>query len=81
MRIAIWFALAVLVALHHDFWFWNDSTLVWDWMPVGLLYHLALSLIAVPFWAVVVRFAWPQFCDSDDASGREQGSSSKGAAS
>jgi hypothetical protein len=81
MRIAIWVVLAVLVALHHDYWFWNDSTLVWDWMPVGLLYHIGLSLVAVAFWAVAVRFAWPQFLDSDDANGPEQGSTSEGASS
>ena len=64
MRIAIWVVLAALVALHHDFWFWDDATLVGGWMPIGLLYHLLLSLVAVAFWAVAVRFAWPGFLDS-----------------
>ena len=80
MRIAIWVLLAVLVALHHDFWLWDDPSLVGGWMPVGLLYHLLLSLVAVVFWAAAVSFAWPRFADRKSVTA-DEGSSSEGAAS
>ena len=59
MRTAIWLVLVALVLLHHDFWFWNDPTLIGGWMPIGMLYHILLSLVASAFWFVVVKCAWP----------------------
>lgn len=54
-----WLILLALVVLHHDFWFWSDSTLLGDWMPVGLAYHIGLSIVAAGFWLFAVRTAWP----------------------
>lgn len=59
MRKEFLFLLIVLVALHHDFWLWNDSTLVGDWMPIGLAYHIVLSIVAAAFWLIAVKAAWP----------------------
>ena len=59
MRKIVWPLLALLVILHHDFWFWNDPTLVAGWFPIGLLYHVGLSLVAAGFWLFVVKCAWP----------------------
>jgi hypothetical protein len=59
-RAAVWCVLLVLVALHHDFWFWDDPSLVAGWLPIGLVWHLGLSLAAVAFWALTVKFAWPR---------------------
>lgn len=59
MRKIVWPLLALLVILHHDFWFWNDPTLVAGWFPIGLLYHVGLSLVAAGFWLCVVKCAWP----------------------
>ena len=55
-----WLILSGLVVVHHDFWFWNDSRLLGGWMPVGLAYHIALSIVAAGFWLFAVRCAWPQ---------------------
>lgn len=66
MRKSVWLLLALLVLLHHDFWFWNDPTLVAGWVPVGLFYHVALSLLAAVFWLFVVRRACPN--EFDEAS-------------
>lgn len=52
-------AAVVLALLHHDFWFWNDKTLVFGFMPIGLLYHAIYSLIAGLLWWCAVKFAWP----------------------
>ena len=50
----------VLAVLHHDFWNWDKTTLLFGFLPVGLAYHAAYSLVAAGFWAVVTKFAWPQ---------------------
>ncbi|MHC4875750.1 MAG: DUF3311 domain-containing protein [Planctomycetota bacterium] len=66
-RLGIWCLLLVLVALHHDFWFWDDPSLLGGWMPVGLAWHIGLSVVAVLFWATVVRVAWPRDLESAPA--------------
>ncbi len=50
----------ILMALHQDFWNWDNSDLVFGIMPVGLAYHAAYSMVAAGFWALVIRFAWPK---------------------
>ncbi len=55
----IWTLAAVLFVLHHDFWFWDDRTLVLGFLPVGLAYHVAYSVAAALLWLAAVRFAWP----------------------
>ena len=54
-----WLILLLLVAAHHDFWFWKDASLIGGWMPVGLALHIALSIVAAGFWLFAVRTAWP----------------------
>ena len=61
MRSIVWPLLALLVILHHDFWFWDNSTLVFGWFPVGLLYHVGLSIVAAGFWLLTVQCAWPTY--------------------
>jgi hypothetical protein len=50
---------AAMAAVHQDFWLWNDGTLVFGFLPVGLAYHAAYSLLAVAVMALLVRWAWP----------------------
>jgi hypothetical protein len=53
----------VLVVVRYDFWFWTDATLVFGFMPVGLFYHVMISLAAGVTWALVVRYAWPSWIE------------------
>ena len=55
----IWGAVLVLAVLHQDFWLWDDATLVFGFMPVGLAYHAGFSLAAGVLWLVVAKTAWP----------------------
>lgn len=55
----IWILVAALFVLHQDFWFWSDRTLVFGFMPVGLLYHAGFSVAAAMVWLGAVKFAWP----------------------
>ena len=52
-------ALIALMALHQDLWFWDDTSLVAGFIPVGLAYHAGISLAATALWFAVARFAWP----------------------
>lgn len=49
----------IFVVLHQDFWNWDNSNLVFGFMPVGLFYHACYSLAAAAFWAIVMKVAWP----------------------
>jgi len=52
-------AFVVLFILHHDFWNWGNTTLVFGFIPVGLAYHVGYSIAASLLWYFVCRFAWP----------------------
>ena len=58
-------AVLVLAVLHQDFWSWDDTTLVWGFLPVGLAYHAAFSIAAGLLWASVVRWSWPADLEVD----------------
>jgi hypothetical protein len=54
-----WLTIGGLLLLHHDFWFWNDATLVGGFLPIGLAYHVALSILITVAWAVLTITCWP----------------------
>lgn len=56
---AVWIIFVVLFLLHQDFWFWDDRTLVFGFMPVGLAYHAGFSVAAALLWFAAVKWAWP----------------------
>jgi hypothetical protein len=59
--------MVVLVyVLHQDFWNWHDRTLVLGFLPIGLAYHAAYSILAAIMMAVLVRFAWPAQLERDE---------------
>ena len=54
-----WALVALLAVLHYDFWNWGDRSVVFGFLPVGLLFQALISLGAAVAWALVVRCAWP----------------------
>ncbi len=56
--VVIGVVLLVLIVLHQDFWNWDDATLVFGFMPIGLFYHAVYSLVAAAFWGVVIMVEW-----------------------
>lgn len=52
-------AAFALFILHQDFWLWNDRTLVFGFMPIGLFYHACFSLACGVLWWCATIFAWP----------------------
>lgn len=63
-RFVLWLVF-VLVIAHHDFWFWNSPDRYLG-MPVGLVYHMGLSIITAAVWAFVCIVAWPAELDEFD---------------
>ena len=49
----------VLFVLHYDFWYWDDASLLWGFMPIGLAWHAGLSILASIAWLGCVLYAWP----------------------
>ncbi len=60
----MWILFAALVILHHDWWFWNDPTLLFKFLPIGLGYQIAISLAASVLWAWAAFNAWPDHYDT-----------------
>jgi hypothetical protein len=65
MKILIWLLVAALLIAHQDWWYWNDDTLMFGFLPIGLFYHACLSLAAGAFWFLVCVFAWPKDLEED----------------
>ena len=55
----VWSLIAFLLVLRHDFWFWGDRTLVFGFVPLGLLWQASISAGAGLGWYLVVTHAWP----------------------
>lgn len=65
MRNKVVLSLLVLgvFLLHQDFWNWRKSDLVLGFLPVGLAYHAAYTILSVAMMWVLVKFAWPAELD------------------
>jgi hypothetical protein len=47
--------------VHQDFWNWTRAEpLLFGFLPVGLWYHVAYSLLASALMWLLVKFAWPK---------------------
>jgi len=55
----IWIVFVLLFILHQDVWYWDDRTLIFGFLPIGLGYHALFSLAAALLWAAAVKWAWP----------------------
>lgn len=56
--------ILVLLVLHQDNWFWNDGTLVFGFIPIGLFYHACISIAASCLWLYAVKKCWPSNLES-----------------
>lgn len=66
--------VVALAILHQDFWWWDDPTPVFGFMPVGLAWHMGISLAAGLVWLLAVKYCWPEVLESaEDAPGEAPG--------
>ena len=75
MRTLVWVLVLVLAIAHFDFWYWDDRTLLFGFLPIGLGFHAGFSLACGLLWLMAVRFAWPQDLEdwADEGSSRAGG--------
>ncbi len=76
MHIVVWVLIALLIVIHQDNWFWGNDKLLLGFMPIGLFYHVCISIAASATWFIAARFAWP-----DDVELIEENADENGAAS
>jgi hypothetical protein len=67
MKALVIFLIITLMVLHQDFWWWDSYETVFDFMPVGLAYHLFISIAAAAVWLLAVKFCWPNELDREEA--------------
>ena len=73
MKWVVYSLLIILAIAHQDFWWWDDSeTLVLGFLPIGLAYHAAVSVMATVLWAAAVRYCWPSDVDAHDDQDRTE---------
>ena len=60
MKFVIWFLVIALLIAHQDNWNWYDDSLVFGFIPIGLFYHICISLAAGFVWWLACTFAWPK---------------------
>ena len=51
--------VVLLVILHQDNWNWDNNTLVFGFIPMGLFYHACISIAASATWWLATKIAWP----------------------
>ena len=57
-------AVLVLYVLHQDLWFWRDARpLVFGFLPIGLAYHVAYTVLTSAALWLLVRLLWPSHLD------------------
>ncbi len=67
-----WALVVVLAILHYDFWYWADGSLVFGFMPIGLLYQVLISVAAGIVWALVATYAWPTWVEKWAEAGEDE---------
>ena len=74
-RKLVWGLVLLLGILHYDFWWWNDTSVVFGFMPIGLAWHAFISVAAAVAWWLVIKFSWPgkleEWADAGDEAGGE----------
>lgn len=71
MKYLVWCLVVVLIVLQQDYWQWDDSRLVFGFLPYTMLYQAAISIGASVVWLLAVKFCWPRQVDAlaDDPPG------------
>jgi hypothetical protein len=67
--------VALLLILHQDFWWWDSiDPLIFGFVPIGLAYHMGLSIAAAMVWWLAMKFCWPtdvEVADHEAAAARQ----------
>lgn len=66
MKYVVWALLILLAVVHQDVWLWDDTTLVFGFLPVSLVFHVGISVAASMTWWLATVSCWPE-PETDDA--------------
>ena len=55
----IWIGVIMLIVLRQDLWYWNDPSLVFGILPIGLAWQIVISIAAAILWFTATKIAWP----------------------
>lgn len=59
--------VVLLIIAHQDYWAWDRiDPLVFGIFPIGLAWHIGISIAAAIVWALAVRYCWPTDVDVPD---------------
>lgn len=69
MKRLLFALLLLLIIAHQDYWAWDRvDPLILGFMPVGLAWHVGVSMAAALTWLLAVRCCWPgELADPDVA--------------
>ena len=59
MKLFVWILVVLLLIIHQDNWLWENSTLVFGFMPITLLFHAGISIAAGIVWYMATLYCWP----------------------
>jgi hypothetical protein len=59
MKPIIYLIFIVMLVLHQDTWFWDDQSLIFGFMPVGLAYHAGFSICCAILGGLAIKHIWP----------------------
>ncbi|QDT34740.1 DUF3311 domain-containing protein [Thalassoglobus polymorphus] len=60
MNKVVWGLVVLLIIIHQDVWFWDDPTLLFGFLPIGLAYHAGISIAAAFTWFLATIYCWPE---------------------
>ena len=64
-NLLLFLLIAGVYVLHQDFWNWRTAyPLVFGFLPIGLAYHAAYSILASIMMAILVTTAWPRHLET-----------------
>jgi hypothetical protein len=55
----VWALFLILFVVHQDLWWWDDSSLVFGFMPLGLAFHAGFSIACAFLGWLAIRYCWP----------------------
>lgn len=65
MKMLLYAALAALILLHNDFWYWNDAQRVLG-LPIGFTYHILYCAAGSVMMTLLVKYAWPASLEDEE---------------
>lgn len=63
----------LLLILQQDYWFWSNKTLVLGFLPMGLFWHICISIAATLTWYLATQIAWPRETQGKNGIGQASG--------